>query len=285
LTSSDVSSLTYFTQFSPTSDPREYRDLFNSLPSDIPTLVKIVQGLYVHIFWAERYGLKLSEARQAEVNLRTIHARIVALLALNPAPLAEARSLEQRLVGNCRDFSQLLATILRLKGIPARPRCGFGTYFMPGHYEDHWMTEAWDASSRRWIQVDAQLDDFQQDALKLDFDPLDLPSGKFILAGEAWQMCRASKANADDFGIFKWHGMNFIAGNVWRDLLSLNLIELLPWDEWVITQQPFYKWPKVKTGMVEDAARLTLESGDFPEKIHAFIEGNELFAPPSIFLK
>ena len=147
------------------------------------------------------------------------------------------------------------------------------------------MTEVWNASSKRWVQVDAQLDDFQREALKLDFDPLDLPLGKFILAGEAWQMCRESKAHPDDFGIFKWHGMNFIAGNVWRDLLSLNLIELLPWEEWVIAQQPYYKWPKVKTGMVDDAARLTLTPGISSAVVDQFIDGNDLFAPPSAYLK
>ena len=98
-------------------------------------------------------------------------------------------------------------------------------------------------------------------------------------------MCRVDKANADDFGIFKWHGMTFIAGNVWRDLLSLNLIELLPWDDWVITQQPFRKWPKIKTSMVDDAARLTLEQSNSPEKIYDFIEGNDLFQPPAHFVK
>jgi hypothetical protein len=284
MTSLSSSTLQAYTTFTPINDPFDFRPLFVDVPSSIPELVKVVQGLYLHIFWAERNGFKTPKPREAEVNLRTIRARLTALLVLDNSPLTNPRPIEKRLLGNCRDFSQLMAMMLRLKGIPARARCGFGTYFIPGHYEDHWMTEYWDSISNRWFQVDAQLDEFQQKALKLDFNPLDMPHGKFVLAGDAWQMCRASKADANDFGIFDWHGMNFIAGNIWRDLLSLKLVELLPWDDWDILHQPFYKWPKVKIGMLDEAARLTLSPDVSPEAVETFIDNNELFAPPSIYL-
>jgi hypothetical protein len=281
----DPAALHAYKTFTPTNDPVEFGSLFSDLPSSVPELVKVVGGLYLHIFWMERYGFKPPKLRENEVNLRTIHARLAALLALDPSPLVCPRSLENRLLGNCRDFSQLLAAMLRFNGIPARARCGFATYFIPKHFEDHWMTEYWDSSTSRWVQVDSQLDDFQQQALKLDFNPLDIPPGKFFLAGAAWQMCREGKANADDFGIFEWHGMNFIAGNVWRDLLSLKLVELLPWDDWDILHQPFHKWPKVKIGMLDSAARFTLSPHISPAAVDQFIEANELFAPPSAFLK
>ena len=285
MTSIDSSTLQAYTTFTPTNDPYDFKPLFVDLPTSIPELVKVVQGLTLHVMWAKRYGLELPKPREAELYLRTVHARTKATLDLDPSPLTTPRPLEKRLVGNCRDFSQLLAVMLRLKGIPARARCGFGTYFSPGHFEDHWMTEYWDTPSARWIQVDAQLDDFQQKTLKIDFDPLDMPFGKFVLAGDAWLMCREFKANAGDFGIFELHGMNFIAGNVWRDLLSLKLVELIDWDDWDILHQPFRKWPKVKIGMVDDAARLTLSPDISPAKVEQFIDANELFAPPSIYLK
>ena len=30
--------------------------LFNDLPTSIPELVKLVQGVTIHVFWTERYG-------------------------------------------------------------------------------------------------------------------------------------------------------------------------------------------------------------------------------------
>jgi hypothetical protein len=281
----DPDLLRAYTYFTPTNDPGEFKSLFASMPDSIPELVKVVQGLYIHLFWAERYGFKMPKPREKEVNLRTLRNRLEALLALDPSPLATTRPLEKRLVGICRNFSQLLAAMLRMKGIPSRARCGFAPYFKTNNNVDHWIAEYWDSSTERWVQVDSQLDDFQQQALKLDFDPLDMPAGRFILAGEAWQMCKEDKANADDFGIFDLHGMNYIAGNVWRDLLSLKLVELLPWDDWDALHKPFHKWPRVKIDMLDDAARLTLSPNISPAKVGQFIEANELFAPLSVYLK
>jgi hypothetical protein len=207
-----------------------HADLLAGLPAQIGELARVVQGSLIHVFWAERYGRKLSEAEQVTLNVRDVEHKLAALRQVNPAPLVEPRPLEQRQVGNCRDFSTLLCALLRHQGIPARARCGFGTYFTPGRYEDHWMCEYWHAAEQRWVQVDVQLDDFQQKALQIDFDPLDMPPGKFVLAGEAYQRCRAGKANPDDFGIFDMHGLDFIQGNVVREFLALNKVEILPWD-------------------------------------------------------
>ena len=56
-------------------------------------------------------------------------------------------------------------------------------------------------------------------------------------AGQAWQMCRTGKADPEKFGIFNMHGFWFIRGNLIRDLLSLNKIELLPWDTWSLAPE------------------------------------------------
>jgi hypothetical protein len=123
-----------------------------------------------------------------------------------------------------------LCSILRHQGIPARARCGFGTYFLPDHLEDHWVCEYWNEEKNRWVLVDAQLDQYQCKELNVKFDPNDVPRDQFIVAGEAWQMARNGVIEPDQCGIFEWHGWWFIWGNVIRDLLSFNKIELLPWD-------------------------------------------------------
>jgi len=124
----------------------------------------------------------------------------------------------------------LLAAVLRYQGVPARARCGFGTYFTPGRYEDHWVCEYWNAAQSRWVLVDAQLDERMIDVLKPDFDPLDTPRDRFIVGGKAWQLCRSGAADPDDFGIFDMHGLEFVRGDLLRDFLAFNKIEILPWD-------------------------------------------------------
>jgi hypothetical protein len=184
----------------------------------------------LHIFWAERYGVQLSDARKEEVQLRHVARQLARLFELDTRQLTAPRPAARKLVGNCRDFSVLMATILRHQGVPARPRCGFGTYFLPNHYEDHWVCEYWNHAEDRWILVDAQLDALMLDALQPDFDPLDVPRDRFIVGGQAWQLCRNGEADPDTFGIFDMHGLWFVRGDLIRDYLAFNKREILPWD-------------------------------------------------------
>src|SRR5215813_8803734 len=83
----------------------------------------------------------------------------------------------------------------------ARARVGFGAYFNPGKFEDHWVGEYWNTAEQRWILVDAQLDAVQRKTFKVDFDPRDVPRNGFIIAGDAWQQCRAGRADPSAFGL------------------------------------------------------------------------------------
>jgi hypothetical protein len=65
-----VSPLAYYARPGPMTDLKELAPLFDGLPAEIPELVEVVQGLLIHIFWAERYGVTLSEERKQEVNIR-----------------------------------------------------------------------------------------------------------------------------------------------------------------------------------------------------------------------
>jgi hypothetical protein len=267
------STLTYFSQQGPISDPGTYASLFDNLPTSIYDLVRIVQGTTIHVFWAERYGVKHTPERQSEVQLRTMPRRLERTLELDPRPLTESRTLEQKLVGNCRDHSLLLAAMLRHQGVPARARCGFGAYFLPNHYEDHWVTEYWNQDQSRWVLVDAQLDALQCDVMKIPFNPLDVPRDQFIVGGAAWTMCRSGGADPEQFGIFDMHGLGFIRGNLVRDVASLNKMELLPWDCWGVILTEALDDPS-DLALLDEVAALT--SGDVPEweTVRARYEGD-----------
>ncbi|MBN1991963.1 MAG: transglutaminase domain-containing protein, partial [Anaerolineae bacterium] len=275
--------LTYYATPGPITDPGDCGVLLTDLPADIAGLVEMVQGLMVHIFWAERYGLKLSPERQQEINLRWVSQMLSRIRELSGDPLQVKRPLEQKLVGNCRDHSTLLVTLLRHQGIPARARCGFGVYFMPNHYEDHWVVEYWCADEGRWVMVDPQLDPFQGEALGIQFDTLDMPPGQFIPAGQGWQMCRQGQADPDSFGIFDLHGMWFIRGNLVRDLAALNKVELLPWDGWGLGDKDEQALTREDLALLDRAAALTLAGNESFAEMRAFYQAeDELRVPPVI---
>ncbi len=224
--------LEFYATPGPLTEPGAMAALLNGLPRDVGDLVRVVQGLLVHVFWARRYGLELDEARSSEVQIRPLSAKLERIVELDPRPLTEPRDPDKRLVGNCRDFTLLLVGLLRHQGVPARARCGFGRYFEPGHYEDHWVGEYWNAAQGRWVLTDAQMDALQSDVLHLPFDPLDVPRDQFITGGHAWQLCRAGQADPQTFGIHDMSGLWFVRGNLVRDVAALNKMELLPWDSW-----------------------------------------------------
>ncbi len=254
--------MNYFKQQGRMSDPGSQMSLFNDLPTSIPELVKLVQGVTIHVFWTERYGFKAPPERMAELQLRSMEKRLARTLELDPRPLTEPRSIEKKLLGNCRDHSLLLVAMLRHQGIPARARCGFGAYFMPDHFEDHWVVEYWNQTQSRWVFVDAQLDELQCDVLKINFDVLDVPRDQFIVGGKAWQMCRTGEQDPAKFGIFDMHGLGFVRGDFVRDVASLNKMELLPWDCWGVILNEQIDDPADLAALDEVAA---LTAGDVPD--------------------
>jgi hypothetical protein len=274
--------LDYYRSPGPMTGLGPHTRLADALPTDVAAVRDIVQGLVLHVFWAERYGIKLSKERTAELNLRRVDRQLSRLLELDRSPLAQARPLERRLVGNCRDFSVILTALLRSKGIPARARCGFGTYFLPGRYEDHWVCEHWDGSAGRWKLVDAQLDGFQRETLKIDFDPLDVPRDRFVVGGDAWLMCRSGGADPERFGIHDLHGLWFVRGDLVRDFLALNKVEVLPWDHgWGhLGAEDEAAYP-----VMDRVARLTLGGDEAFDEIRALCLRDPGFAPPDSLLE
>jgi hypothetical protein len=148
---------------------------------------------------------------------------------------------ERRLIGVCRHFAVILATVLRANEIPARVRCGFGTYFNPGFFEDHVVCEVWEATERRWRLVDPQFDEIWRKALHIDHNVLDVPRDRFLMAADAWVLCREGTADPKKFGIFK----------------GLNKMELLRWDDWGAMPNPVQPLSNDQLAFFDRLAALT----------------------------
>jgi len=274
--------LEYYTRPGPMTDPRDQADMFRDLPTAIPALCQAVQGVLLHIHWAERYGIKLSEERKQEVNIRPVAQRLARMRQVNRLPIVIPRPLEEHQVGNCHDFSTLLCAMLRYQGVPARARCGFAKYFTPDHFEDHWICEYWRADERRWVIVDPQLDPLQRKVLQIKFDPNDMPPGQFLAGGEAWQLCRTGQANPDHFGIFDMHGLWFVRGNLLRDLASLNKMELLPWDGWGLIDREDKDLSADDMALLDRVAALTLDDNSAFAEMRTLYENDARLCVPSI---
>jgi hypothetical protein len=151
------------------------------------------------------------------------------MIASRSPPLGRSAN---RLVGVCRHFTVLLVAMLRAAGVPARARCGFGAYFNAGRFEDHWVCEYWNSAAGRWVSRRRADGRGQRSQLTIDFDVLDVPRDRFVIAGHAWAQCRSGNGDPASYGIFDLRGLWFVAGNVMRDFAALNNMEMLPWDVW-----------------------------------------------------
>ncbi len=220
------------------TDAGKYTNLMDGLPGDAAGVARVLQGLLIHEFWAGSYGVTLAEPDRDRVNLRRVEQVLEAITSRDDRPLDVPREPGERIATNCRGFSVMAVALFRARGVPARARCGFGAYFTPDFYEDHWVTEYFDGG--RWKLVDAQIDGLQRERLSVCFDLTDVPRDEFVIAGDAWRRTRAGRADPDRFGL---SGLNeagdwWIAGNLMRDAAALDNVELLPWDLWGAMPEP-----------------------------------------------
>lgn len=274
--------LDFYLQPGPMTSVGNHEDAIAALPDDLALIIQTVQGLVIHEHLAPYYGQQLSDERRMEAHIRPAASILDRLTERDGLPATAERPLERRIVGNCRDFSVLLVAMLRVKSIPARARCGFGGYFVPGRFEDHWVGEYWNEEQGRWIMVDAQLDAFQKKQLPIDFDPLDVPRDRFIIAGDAWEQSRTGQVDPEAFGIADLRGLWLVAGNVIRDLAALNNMEMLPWDCWGPMPASPDKFDDSQIALIDRIATATQAPVDNASTLRELYNGN-LQVPETVF--
>ncbi|WP_413701993.1 transglutaminase-like domain-containing protein [Psychromonas sp. KJ10-10] len=223
--------LDFYLLHSEVSEVKDFKALIQTLPNNMSDICSFIQNNLIHSYWIDCYGCEIEDAiRFSDMQIRNANDILKQSELKSGGSLVDKHLSKNKVVSICRDFSLLLCSILREKGVPARIRCGFCKYLTPGRYEDHWVCEYWNELQLRWVMVDGQLDNVHYDRLKFSFDKYDVPASEFMYAGEAWRMCRDQEADAESFGIFNLSGYSFIKGNLVRDLFALSKIELMAWD-------------------------------------------------------
>ncbi|WP_343243740.1 transglutaminase-like domain-containing protein [Streptomyces sp. SID13726] len=283
-------SLDFYAAQSAFSDPGDLVSAYDGLPRDLRQLARIVRDLMIHRLEGELFGhAHPADRLHDDAETRYIDDVLRIVLARDPAPLTARRVPGDRFVGICRDFTLLHVSLLRHAGIPARLRSGFADYFgTTGFHSDHVVTEYWD-EERGWLLADAQLADPEITAhWPADFDPMDVPRTRFLVAGEAWRAIREDGLDERTFGLHPpqdgpFFGERFVAGNIRLDLAALNKVETLLWDVWGEDEgEPGTPLPQGSRAFYDRVAPVVSGDVSFEAVRTLFAEDDVLRTPPTV---
>ncbi len=267
--------LKHYREFGTYTYPGCYRERLNfDLPNDIREIGLLVRKNIIHRTTLAtgntdtnvdlKFGdmTKVPWWRQPEDDiLVTAAAMIAELYRRDSKGFVMDREPKDKLVLTCRFVAIMIASILKSKGIPVRVRAGHASYFDMGALgdvsTDHWINQYWNEQENRWIMIDVD----GSLSLKDEFDPYDMPDGKFDFPAEAWLNTRAGKVDPEHFYNADGHrGMIVVAWSLFYDFHSLMNSEI------IYLHHP--KYGGIKTihtlteadfGKIDDLARLMLK--------------------------
>ncbi|MEV8567047.1 transglutaminase domain-containing protein [Streptomyces sp. NPDC051322] len=278
----------FYTAQSVFSGPGALTARYADLPTDPARLARVARDLIIHRLEGDAFGYDIPQDRlHNDAETRYIDDILRIITARNDAPLTQHRDPGDRFVGICRDIALLHCSFLRHAGIPARIRSGFADYFdTDGFHGDHVVTEYWD-ERRGWRLADAELTDPAIAAQhRIDFDPMDVPRDRFLIAGSAWRSIRAGEADPRTFGLrlpgLSLLGEPFVAGNMRLDLAALNGTETLLWDIWGPGSGENEQLTDAMIELYDQVADVTGDEADFAAARKLFTEHDGLRTPRKV---
>ncbi|MDD5193321.1 MAG: transglutaminase domain-containing protein [Candidatus Nanoarchaeia archaeon] len=204
----DKKLLKNYLEFSMFTNPGLYRNILKKLPNEIDKIGYLVRKNFIHrtTLAAGNIGTnkdkkfgdmnKVPWYRQPEDDyLVTVPSILAELYRRDKRGFIKDRSEKNKLVLTCRFIAILMASILKCKGIPCRVRAGHAPYFEKGKSGDHWINQYWNNKEKRWITLDVD----GSWSLIENFDPYDIPKGKFDFPAEIWLNIREGKEDANKF--------------------------------------------------------------------------------------
>lgn len=268
----------YYARQSEMTTPGKFEGLYEGLPTDVPSLVELVRTHVIHILRQRLYGVEVPIEHASETFVYSIEEILGIIRARDARPLREAREPVDRFVGTCRHYSLFACSLLRRQGIAARLRNCFANYLKRNECSDHWLCEYFNEDNGRWCLIDAQLDRAHRDHLGIDFDTIDVPHDKALLAGEVWRQTRSGRLDPSICGSLKSFGMDYVVGNLVRDLCALNQKEMLPWDGAALSEIPYEELSREQIELLSHIAELTSPHVAFDEVRRLYDTRPELHA-------
>ncbi len=205
--------LEHYLSFSTYTNAGLYRDMLrDTLPNDVREIGLLVRQNIIHRSTLEegnmgtnadlRFGdmTKVPWWRQAEDDvLVTAPAMLAELYRRDERGLVFDREPQNKLVLTCRFVAILTACILKAKGIPTRVRSGHASYFymsvLGDVSTDHWINQYWEEKEQRWITIDVD----GSLSLGENFDPYNVPEGKFDFPADTWLGIRSGVFDPQHF--------------------------------------------------------------------------------------
>ncbi|MGH7642834.1 MAG: transglutaminase domain-containing protein [Candidatus Dormibacteria bacterium] len=228
------------------TEPGAAGPAIDRLRPDPAQLRQVSQELVAHYFALTEGAISgLDDERAGDVDARYADVMFARLLGRGVPELSRPRPETERVLGCCRDFTLLFVSMARHKGIAARARVGYATYFQPGWFIDHVIAEIWDEGKGRWRLVEPEIsEELASQAGSGGFDPLDVPPAIFLTGPRAWQAARAGTIDPERFVVSPeidepyTRGWLSLRHHLVQDLAALTKTEMLLWDQWGMLGDP-----------------------------------------------
>jgi hypothetical protein len=115
---------------------------------------------------------------------------------------------------------------------------------------------------------------------------MDVPRDRFLVAGDAWRLCRDGEADPARFGLSPLNeaGYWWIAANLLRDVAALNNMEMLPWDVWGAMPRPDETIDEERLALFDRLAGLTRDpDAEFAGLTAAYAGDDRLRVPATVY--
>ena len=223
--------LNHYLKYSKYTYAGPFKDYFKSLPNNLKELRFLVSEQHIHKFKLARTLSRDDIENNFDYlncindSLETATAITGEIFRLNPKGFLLDKPLNEKIVTTCRYMAILFASILKTKGIPARCRAGFAPYIYEDYIVDHWVTEYFDMNLKKWIVMDAQIQDSKKIFKQVDLCNLEK---EFEYPAGLWLKTRNGNLNnIDKYAKYSnEENLQVIAKQLFLDFFALMNYEL-----------------------------------------------------------